>query len=70
LRHEEPPERYGRLVQIDVDRNGHCHLFCDRAADVSRNQFGPDRRVIFEDVILGCLASLFAVAGELYRRAG
>jgi len=69
LRHEEAGSRPGRLVQVDVDRNGHCHLFCDRAAEI----LGPmhqERRIIFEDVILGCLASLLALAGDLYRRAG
>jgi hypothetical protein len=68
LRHEEPPKP-GHVLRVQVDRNGHCHLFCDRAAEMLSPGL-EEVRFILEPVILGCLASLLAMAGELYRKAG
>jgi hypothetical protein len=69
LRQEERRSSPKHELQIDVERSGHCHLFCGRAAELFVVDL-TERRIIFESTILGCLASLLALAGELYSRAG
>ena len=52
-------------LNIKIDFNGHCHLFCGRAGDSQNNQ-----KVIFTDIVAGLTIRFVSLAANLYELSG
>jgi Schlafen, AlbA_2 len=67
-REDQQELRYTARLEVDFD--GTAHIFCGRVVENIDSGSGVTRRVLFEQILAGNLASAFAAMGALFDAAG